>query len=916
MIGRSTLVTVLAIAFLFSAASSARAQDGANGTIVGNVFDQTGVPLKGVKISATSPTQIGGSKRTYTNDEGYFRIIGLQPGEFTVEASAPKLAKVIQKGIQVGISAAAEISVIMEVETTTEEVKVVEKAPIVSTTTANVKEVYDEEFVDGLPTEDKHQPETFVQNSVPGVAGGGSRTFRARGGGDNQASVMLDGFFTKGLHSNYKSMAAMEVQTAGYGADGAVAPGGMLNMVTKSGSNKYEMDVSGFWEDSILTPFKEETDQVPRRTTLEFSPNFSGPIIKDRVWFYLNTQLLMTRLNKEQDPSGFFPEAPPRRVRLIKGTLKLTWQVTGRNKLQFIQFLNDQIQSNYQTGNNVTPEAQRRNHGQTSFTGLTWESLLTDEIFFKNQVGTHYENAEWGPQRCTWDPDCDNLASIQQTFPRTIQLQNFNEHFQRGWRSWEFISQLEWFKHSKALGDHNVKLASRYYIRQSFDIYGIPGDQRIFYAGAEPQRTEFYYSNDPRLEPERKGFVIRVGTGKRWVNTLTDSWKPTRYLSINPGVAYTIATAENNQGDVIIENAAATPHISAAYDITHDGRTVVRGSFNNYLDTDLGRLAQFSIGDQVSKNCRYNATNGLFDSNCVYSGGVSGRTIGLPCGSAGVDTLGNPCKEKLKIPRTWEYTLGAEREIVQGVGFGTDFIYRRFNNQYEKTETNRIWNSAGSALDETGQFRNGVAQNITNLGTPDGAYRRYIGVTTSFHKREGALKANASYTWSKSNGTVFNDENNPWGDIGPRDIYLDSVLQDDQRHVIKATSTYQWTRYLTTGLTWSYASGAPYSRFYRNVQTGAFEDVRAPRGINPGNNINDPGDDRQLRLPDIQKINFQVRVNLKPLTGINMDVYGDMLNVLALRTVTDVVDQDGPSFGQTSTLMAPTTVRFGFRFRY
>ena len=59
-----------------------------NGSNVGNVFDQVGMPIKGVKISATSPTQIGGAKVVYTDDEGSFRIVGLQPGVFEVTATA------------------------------------------------------------------------------------------------------------------------------------------------------------------------------------------------------------------------------------------------------------------------------------------------------------------------------------------------------------------------------------------------------------------------------------------------------------------------------------------------------------------------------------------------------------------------------------------------------------------------------------------------------------------------------------------------------------------------------------------------------------------------------------------------------------------------------------------------------------
>ena len=80
---------------------AAHAQGGSQGSILGYVFDQTGNPIKGVKVLATSPTQIGGSKTGYTNEEGFFRFNALFPGTFEVRASAPKLKTVIQKELDV-----------------------------------------------------------------------------------------------------------------------------------------------------------------------------------------------------------------------------------------------------------------------------------------------------------------------------------------------------------------------------------------------------------------------------------------------------------------------------------------------------------------------------------------------------------------------------------------------------------------------------------------------------------------------------------------------------------------------------------------------------------------------------------------------------------------------------------------------
>jgi hypothetical protein len=111
------------------------------GTLGVYVFDQTGMPIKGVRLTLR-PTSAG-SRSCYTDDEGHCRFSGLGPGSYELSASAPKLLPVTQRGISVEAGRGAEANLVMEVAGQVEEVKVVERAPLVSTTTATVKEVFD-----------------------------------------------------------------------------------------------------------------------------------------------------------------------------------------------------------------------------------------------------------------------------------------------------------------------------------------------------------------------------------------------------------------------------------------------------------------------------------------------------------------------------------------------------------------------------------------------------------------------------------------------------------------------------------------------------------------------------------------------------------------------------------------------------
>src|SRR5205814_1132535 len=131
-------LTLAAFTLVLVLPAAARAQGGAAGSFIGHVYDQAGQPLRGVKVTVRSPTQIGGSKVAYTDGEGFFRVPQLAPGRFELISSAPRMKTYVAKDIQVGVVSAVELNIIMEVESgNVEEVRVVEKAPVVSTTTSN-----------------------------------------------------------------------------------------------------------------------------------------------------------------------------------------------------------------------------------------------------------------------------------------------------------------------------------------------------------------------------------------------------------------------------------------------------------------------------------------------------------------------------------------------------------------------------------------------------------------------------------------------------------------------------------------------------------------------------------------------------------------------------------------------------------
>jgi hypothetical protein len=908
---------VLGLALVLLAPAAAHAQSGQVGSLTGYVFDEAGIPLKGIKISASSPTQIGGARVAYTTDEGSFRILQLAPGRFEVRAAAPQLETVIHKDINVGISAATEMNIVMKVQTKTEEVAIIEKAPVVVTTKANVKETFDLDMVENLPHGSRDNIHNQMVNDIAGGMNG-----RVRGGSAAQTIFSQDGFEMRGQFPTLKSSAAYEINSGGYGVDNPMAAGGTINLVTKSGSNKFEFEFNATADSSYLRFFTDEGDNQAPRYFFVVNPMISGPIIKDKLWFHFNTESHIIQEARDPDPEGIFPAAQTYQKFIQKGTLKLTWQVNNRNKLHSLTNMDSPHEWNMHDGVGITAEAQQNRHAFRLMQGGIWEALLTDSLVFRSQVGFIWIPQHIYPRSCESEPDtCDFEPRRIQKLPRTQEYGNNREHRREETTSIQFQNRLEFFV-DDLFGNHAVQLKNNFYMERDERAISRPGDRLYEYLGGVPEQKTTYYSNDARFEDPRYGWWIGTSNAARHTVTFNDAWRPTRFVTLTPAISHVWARGGNStNGSQQINAQAFAPAVSVAWDATHDGRTVLRGSYNQYVDINIFDLARHTVGSQLGQRCKYDAGGALdadgerFQKECEYTGGTT-NTVGLPCGPNGLNVDGTPCREKLRIPRVFEYTAGAEREIFPGIALALDFIYRDFTRQYETRETNRVWNESGSQLAFTGRYRNGRNQTIMDLGTPEEAGREYKGVTLGFNKREGRFKLKGSYTLSSLEGNVFDGINNRWGDIAPRDVYLWGDLADDHRHELKMSATYQLTDWLSTGIRYRYNSGTPYSRLFRNDITTDYEDYRARVGINPGTNLNDPGDDRELRLPDIQDFNAQIRANLFPLIGQKLDFYVDVLNVLALRTPTAYGQEDGRNFGIMTSRMAPFRIRLGVNYKY
>lgn len=896
------------------------------GRIEGIVLGPDGLPLPGARVSARSPTQIGGIKRQETDAGGEFRFLGLLPGTFAIVVEKAGHRTDERAGIYVGVNRTVSLTFLLEattpspVEVKTETYVIKAERPVVDQSRSSLGESLPSEFAQKMPVVNR-RPQT-VTEFAPGVTGSGNPNIRGGANFNNRYSV--DGVDTTdpvthtfGTNFNFDAIADVEVQTAGMGAEHGMVTGGVANIVTKSGGNDFHADTSVYGQhdemalkdpDQSLGEFREENVNV----------NLSGPILRDRLWYFGSVQLDDRVSSIPCDPNllpGLCPHPELHRFGVLY-LGKVTLQSTPTSKVQFwTQGEQTSIDNTTQLPT-TAPEAERHQDQSTQIYSTAWEWVPAKSVFFKTQASYQRQRLEIYPQSGDFDTP------------------GFEEDSETGIASRNFTRITDDVRHRIAanatlslfLDRIALPMEPRAGVRMSRAwnpvSESVPGDTTFQTRGdvlesatAPGRRTTYCAEFD---EVGNCVDTVNQATTKGLFGSafVEDTLKLTRWIHVTPGVALHYGQTFNYADDTVSKFLTPTPHINATWDPTKDGKTVIRGGYNQYVDVGFLSIPDFVGKNLFQERCEYDPAsstpgNPQFTNNCITQGGDEGVTIGRPDGP-------NGRAQDLRPPRTHEFLFGAERELVPGLSAGTEFVYRKYTHLYEDIETNVIWNERGDDLVTT-RDPSSPTTVVFDLETPDEARRRYISASVTGRKYVGKWNFLGSYTWARSEGTVNEGFATVFMDNSTQDIYYDGFLPDDRRHTVKFYTSHQLTRSWNLGVTYTYSTGAPYSKkFFNNVYSD-FTDLRSARGTDPGD-VNDPEDDVESRYPDLTEIHVKAVYNLKRVTGHNIDAIGEVFNLLNTNTVTRVEErnlEEGPvQYGDAIDRQDPFRLRVGLRYRY
>ena len=603
---------VLACAF----ANNAAAQQ-TTGTISGRVLDAQGSAVPGVTVTARSADT--GFVRTEVSDaEGSYRLQALPVGTYDVTAELSGFNKFERKALVVNVGQNIALDVAMAVAGVTESVVVTGATPLINTTSSEVGGVVDVTSIESLPLNGRqfanlaasipgvglgfHSDPTKSSQFSPQIGGGNGRNVNYQiDGGDNNDDTV------GGLLQLFPLEAIQEFNfiTQRYKAEYGRSNGGVMNIVTKSGTNNFRG--SGFlnFRDKSMNSetFTEKLRDLEKQDyrRYQYGGSFGGPILQDRAHFFAAAERTQQDTSQSVSTLGLFPDldgvyVTPQRENLL--TAKATMNVTPAQFLsvRYGRNTNSQV---YGASTLAVPESwgdseNKFNSFNINHNWVIGGGKLNEFIFqfadFGNVVAARTD-------------------APQETFPNQVAIgYNTNTPQTTEQRKFQFKNDFSWSIAGMGGLGHDMKVGVNYIHEPRLFVTFSSGSSDYAYTHLTNDLNgpiSVVSRNKPgasaNLPMDQYGFYIQ------------DDWRVSSRLTVNAGLRYDYASGfAIDQSQIpnyqILTAAAAAgrfdgvpgfdefakehgedknnfqPRIGAVYDLRGDGQDIIRGGWGIYHD--------------------------------------------------------------------------------------------------------------------------------------------------------------------------------------------------------------------------------------------------------------------------------------------------------------------------------------------
>jgi hypothetical protein len=709
---------VLLIVVLFLASCGlAMAQETTTGSLTGLVVDSQGSPVPGATVTVTSAQ---GSKVFTTDRTGRFFAPFLTPGIYSVKVELTGFSAAEQKNIEVRLGQRLELQTfVLKVGAVTETIQVVAESPVIDTTSTTVGGILDTATLQKLPVGRQFTDTLYLVPGVSSSGGVGRANPSVSGASGLENEYIVDGvnitntgyggvgsysivFGSLGSGVTTDFIKETQVKTAGFEAEYGESTGGVVNVVTQSGTNSFHGGVFGYFRPSgVESSWKQlETPNGTVNTTgidnYDFGVNLGAPIIKDKLFFFgaFNPQY-QTRTFVA--PAGF-PLASrggiDRKRRIMSYAGKLTWQVNANHRFDFSAF----------------GDPAKGDMGPQRFTALTGDGSAFSSISYggHNQV-VKYDgilSRNWlveasyahAKNSISETPFADTWAVRDRTVTPNV-ISGGLGFYEKGNDGINNQYQFKSTNMFKGGGNHQVRYGVQY---EDINYSNINQRSGPTFAAPDGTQTATGASIDIIADPTY-GRIWRVTranlnsgrvTIQRYLSFFVqDTWEMGR-LTIRPGVRYEQQKLEGSApppdicfvGDTIPGRGDGTgpakacsfkwsgnwaPRIGLTYDFRGDGKSKIFGSYGRFftkIPNDLAARAM-SADAGISRADYFDANLTQPIPNGVEAGGVTNHYL---LAGAGASQISPDSKSSFQE----EWLGGIELAVGRNINLGVRYIHR------------------------------------------------------------------------------------------------------------------------------------------------------------------------------------------------------------------------------------------------
>ncbi len=848
---RRILWAVLPVMMLVAWAGPARGQEATTGAILGTVTDPQGLPLPSATVTISSQQ---GSKTAQTDESGRFRFLYLTPGIYSLTASRPGYITAESQNIRVRLLARVRVEAVLT-PGASEKIEVVGSAPVIDLSSTTTGATISNEMMSSMPI-GRAFSSTFgmapnvvdsgIDNSNPSIAGasGLENTYIVDG-----MSIGNTGYGSAGSYSiiygslgtgvNYDYIQEIQVKTGGYEPEYGEALGGFINLVTKSGTNEFRGSVFTYQQFSELETDRVKSDHwllsshVTGYESRDYGFEAGGPIVRDKAFWYAAFNPTFIRgirrtslaVNAAQ---GFDHEVDVKRT-IYNYAANLKWQVNPTHTLSFSAFGDPSVgEKGPQRASAVAVPDPKSRYSEITYGGSNvvghWNGQLTDNWFIEATVAHHQDEFEEDP-------------AIDQ--PQGFDLRDYvfrrygGIGFIENNTSTNTQYQLKFSNFLQGAGEHNVRYGVAYQDIGYEEVASFTGPSGIAIRLADGRTVTSTSGYSWDIDPAATRFRInRIRSGDLGAETsadytaafVSDTWNPTKYLSLMAGVRYEQEKLEGNVTSFTWKDNWS-PRFHVTYDPTRDNRTKLFFAYGRYFGKVPNDLAVRAMSQETTYVVNYDLDMIDLTDPANPQGIGPDAQLGDPIVLGDEQTRIDP---DAKLSYADEFVVGAEREVIPFFTVSLTYLHRHLGRTLEDTQ-----DSSYTAQIHGGGFGEYV---ITNPGPPlfPEPKRNYDAVTLKLEKRfHDDWQLLASYTWSQLWG---NYEGYFRRQTGQSDPFITSafdfpylldpevwkytsasgVLPNDRTHVFGGYGSYRLRNGLDIGLSLKVKSGTPITRLGYN----------------------------------------------------------------------------------------------------